>query len=121
RERFLVHIAQHQYFLSSVVLYNCRHQSVRVFCKIGIHSLTFISFDFRYCFKSGIITSLLWKMPAANAASAFPSVNTSAKCAMLPAPPLAMTGTGRDAAMFLVISSANPDRVPSWSMEVSRI
>ena len=62
-----------------------------------------------------------WKMLAASAASAFPRRNTSAKCLALPAPPEAMTGIWTASLTAAVSSQSKPSRVPSASMEVSRI
>ena len=59
-------------------------------------------------------------MLAANAASA-PHLKTSSICSMLPAPPLAMTGTLTRLEILLVSSMSNPALVPSLSMDVSSI
>ena len=60
-------------------------------------------------------------MLAAKAASALVCWNTSAKCSIVPAPPLAMIGTSTASAMALVISRSKPALVPSLSKEVKRI
>lgn len=54
--------------------------------------LTGTACSLRCPFTSSIPTSLLWKMPAARAASTRVARNTSLKCDGTPAPELAMTG-----------------------------
>ena len=58
---------------------------------------------------------------AAKAASAFPSINTSLKCSIVPAPPDAITGMSTISETCRVISQAKPPLVPSWFIDVRRI
>ena len=62
-----------------------------------------------------------WKMLAASAASAFPPREHIGEVATVPAPPDAMTGMLTASLTAAVSSQSNPARVPSESMEVSRI
>ena len=62
-----------------------------------------------------------WKMLAASAASALPRPNTSAKCSTVPAPPEAITGIPTASLTAAVNSQSKPARIPSESIEVSRI
>src|SRR6185312_7031476 len=101
-ERYLVHETQHQHLIGHAVLHDGRRKSVRIFAKIHlrihiekIYILTAIPWDCKYPFNSGIAISLKWKMLAAKAASADPGPRISAKCAGVPPPPEAMTGTGK--------------------------
>ena len=75
----------------------------------------------RYSFKSLIFRMPKWNSVAARAASACPTVSASRKCSILPAPPLAITGTPTSSAIARVTSSAKPLPTPSQSMLVSRI
>ena len=62
-----------------------------------------------------------WKTEAASAASARPRVNTSRKCSNVPAPPDAITGICTAVDTAAVSSQSKPARVPSRSIDVSRI
>jgi hypothetical protein len=53
-------------------------------------------------------TSFLWKMPAARAADAFVSMNTSEKCLTEPAPLLAITGMLTASETKFIRSISNP-------------
>src|SRR5262249_24405291 len=75
----------------------------------------------RYDLSAATPRSWKWKIDAASAASARPVVKTSWKCANVPAPPDAMTGMGTADETAAVMSQSNPARVPSRSIDVSRI
>jgi len=60
-------------------------------------------------------------MLAASAASARPLPNTSTKCPAVPAPPLAITGICTALLTIAVSSQSKPPRIPSVSIEVSKI
>src|SRR5579859_5487673 len=61
-----------------------------------------------------------WNTLAARTASA-PASTAGAKCASVPAPPLAITGTVTAARTARISSRSNPMVVPSASIEFSRI
>ena len=61
------------------------------------------------------------KIDAANTASAPPSITPSARWARVPTPPLAITGTPTASDTARVSSRSKPSRVPSRSIDVSRI
>src|SRR3984957_9929354 len=72
-------------------------------------------------FRCSMLSMWKWKMEAARAASACPSRKTSTKWLTEPAPPEAMTGIETACATARTNSQSKPARVPSWSIEVSKI
>src|ERR1700730_5726445 len=75
----------------------------------------------RNSLSSRIGWMLSWKMEAASAASAAPSVKIWAKCSDSLAPPDAITGTVTARETAAVRGTSKPFCVPSRSTEVSRI
>src|SRR6202042_2774406 len=71
-------------------------------------------------FTSPILISPKWNTLAASTASA-PAVTAGAKSPARPAPPLAITGTSTTSRTASISSRSNPPRVPSASIEFSRI
>src|SRR6202011_405212 len=67
------------------------------------------------------VNSPRWKIEAASTASASPSRAPSTRCCRVPTPPDAITGTGQFPATCRVSSRSKPSRVPSRSIEASRI
>src|SRR5665213_3172778 len=70
---------------------------------------------------SRMVNSPKWKIDAANTAVACPLRIPSTRWSRLPTPPEAITGTGMLSATALVSGMSKPWRVPSRSIEVSRI
>src|SRR5438552_790767 len=62
-----------------------------------------------------------WKIDAASTASAPPSSAPWARCSRVPTPPLAMTGMLTASVTARVSSRSKPSRVPSRSIDVSKI
>src|SRR5215471_5600300 len=75
----------------------------------------------RKVLASAMVCRPKWKMEAASAASAPPSISPSRRCSRDPAPPDAMTGTVTASATARVSSRSYPSLVPSRSMLVRRI
>src|ERR1700722_3105536 len=70
---------------------------------------------------SRMVNSPKWKIDAASTAVACPSRMPFTRWSRLPTPPDAITGTGMLSATAWVSGMSKPCRVPSRSMEVSRI
>src|SRR4051794_23290353 len=70
---------------------------------------------------SAMMCSPKWKILAAKTPVAPPSSIPSTRCCKLPTPPLAITGTLTFSVTAEVRSRSNPSRVPSRSIDVSRI
>src|SRR5439155_236692 len=68
-----------------------------------------------------MVNSPKWKIDAASTAVAWPWRMPSTRWSRLPTPPDAMTGTGTLSAIACVSGRSKPCRVPSRSIEVSRI
>src|SRR3569833_3215855 len=68
-----------------------------------------------------MVNSPKWKIEAASTAVARPSRIPSTRWSRLPTPPEAITGTGTLSAMARVKGRSKPCRVPSRSIDVSRI
>ena len=64
--------------------------------------------------RAHLLTSSLWKMPAASAADALVASNTAVKCDGWPAPLLAMTGMDTAEEMRETSSRSNPLPWPEW-------
>ena len=71
-------------------------------------------------FTCPMVMSPKWKTLAASTASA-PASTAGGKCSSRPAPPLAMSGTCVTSRTARIISRSKPSRVPSASIELSRI
>src|SRR5262249_12244050 len=82
---------------------------------------TAIPLSRRYAFRAATAWSLKWNTDAASAASARPVVKTSTKCSNVPAPPDAITGIDTADETAAVSRQSKPARVPSRSIDVSRI
>src|SRR3569833_2901764 len=68
-----------------------------------------------------MVNSPKWKIEAASTAVACPSRIPSTRWSRLPTPPAAITGTGTLSALARVHGRSKPCRVPSRSIDVSRI
>src|SRR5690349_9530050 len=90
--RLLVHVGEHQHLAGVGVLHDCGHQALR---EIHVHRLTSSPRADNSRFTSRIETSPKWKIDAASAASAPPSVIAAYMCCADPAPPDAITGSRR--------------------------
>src|SRR5438105_7218972 len=88
--RLLVHERHHQHKPAVYVLDHRRHHALR---EIRFHCLISKPRAERARLTPEIDTSPKWKMEAARAASAPPTVKASCMCCAFPAPPEAITGT----------------------------
>src|SRR5205085_6737681 len=119
-ERLAVHPGEHQHLAGGGILHDRRHQAVLIEFDVHVGHRIGNPRAAQVCLTFDILNVPKWKTEAARAADA-PAANASAKSPGWPAPPLAITGTGTAALTARSICSANPLRVPSWSIEVSRI
>src|SRR5690606_18935921 len=99
------HVAQHQHAQAGGVLHDRRQQAalpvpgqcIDVDSDVHVHSRTSMPCPRRNRLSAGIGTAPEWNTLAASAASTSASRNASAKCAIVPAPPEATSGTSQTA------------------------
>src|SRR5205085_9047031 len=82
---------------------------------------TVTPFAARWSFTWRAVSSPKWNTDAASTASARPATAPSTKSSSPPTPPLAMTGSPQASTTARVSSTSKPSRVPSRSIDVSRI
>src|SRR5579864_4027255 len=97
-ERILVHVAEHEDPPGPTILHNGGEQAVHLLpserCSVpGAQRRISIPHSDRNSFSSGMAMIWSWNTVAAKAPLAPASMNASRKCAGVPAPPDAMTGT----------------------------
>src|SRR5206468_8764255 len=96
RDGVAIHPRHHQDVARVGFLHDGRNQALRVEAKVvdghGA-SRTSTPRSRMYAFASAIVWIAKWKIDAASAASAPPSVTPSTRCSSDPAPPDAITGT----------------------------
>src|SRR5699024_2214528 len=101
-QRLAVHVAEHQHAAVVHMLHDHGQQAVAlapVQCRriesgcVLCHERTSTPARARCCFRSGMAMLPEWNTLAASAASTSARANTSTKCAMVPAPPDATSGT----------------------------
>src|SRR5882757_3190054 len=124
-QRLVVHPRDHQDVAAAALLHDGGEQAVGVAFEarrdIGIERhRTVIPSAAMACFTWPMVNCRKWNTLAANTASA-PATTAGAKCSTAPAPPLAITGTVTADRTARSIGRSNPARVPSASMELSRI
>src|SRR5277367_1562323 len=125
RQRLVVHPRDHQHVAAAALLHDRGEQAVGVAFEsrrdIGIERhRTVIPSAAMACFTCPMVSCRKWNTLAANTASA-PATTAGAKWSAEPAPPLAITGTVTADRTARSIGRSNPARVPSASMELSRI
>src|SRR5438876_730064 len=124
-QRFAVHVGEHQHRAGRGVLHDRGDEATLVERDV-LHLASALGRTWtpraaRSCLRTPTAISPEWKIEAASPASAPVRANRSTKCAASPAPPEAIIGTRTASAMSAVSSRSKPSRVPSRSIDVSRI
>src|SRR5690242_4598486 len=124
-QRLVVHPRDHQHLAGAALLGDRAHEAVGVALeprgdgRIEGH-LTSTSAARRLALTSAIRKCPKWNTVAARTASA-PAATAGAKSSTRPAPPDAITGTSTAARTAAIMHRSKPSRVPSASIELSRI